>query len=99
MLFVTRPRKLVWKTFEIILLYYLTQVLDFPTRIIKNGTLIGTIFVDTAIYDKIQVKPYINLFIRIRLFSIPEIHQSGYRTCHYNNNMHGAEWVLTINTK
>jgi hypothetical protein len=32
----------------------LTQVADFPTRIINNnGTLIDTIFVDTVIYDKI----------------------------------------------
>jgi hypothetical protein len=37
------------------------QVEDFPTRIINNnGTLIDTIFVDTTIYDKIQVKPFIN---------------------------------------
>jgi hypothetical protein len=37
------------------------QVVDFPTRIINNnGTLIDTIFVDTTIYDKIQVKPLIN---------------------------------------
>ena len=38
-----------------------TQVVDFPTRIINNnGTLIDTIFVDTTINDKIQVKPFIN---------------------------------------
>jgi hypothetical protein len=41
--------------------FNLTQVVDFPTRIINNnGTLIDTIFVDTMIYDKIQVKPFIN---------------------------------------
>jgi len=39
----------------------LMQVVDFPTRIINNnGTLIDTIFVDTMIYDKIQIKPFIN---------------------------------------
>jgi hypothetical protein len=37
------------------------QVVDFPARIINNnGTLIDAIFVDTMIYDKIQVKPFIN---------------------------------------
>jgi hypothetical protein len=41
--------------------FNLTQVADFPTIIINNnGTLIDTIFVDTTIYDKIQVKPFIN---------------------------------------
>ena len=41
--------------------FILMQVLDFPTRIINNnGTLIDTIFVDTTIYNKIQVKPFIN---------------------------------------
>jgi hypothetical protein len=41
--------------------FNLTQVIDFPTRIInKSGTLIDTIFVDRIIYDKIQVKPFIN---------------------------------------
>jgi hypothetical protein len=41
--------------------FNLTQVVDFPTRIINNnGTLTDTIFVDTTIYDKIQVKPFIN---------------------------------------
>jgi hypothetical protein len=41
--------------------FNLTQVVDFPTRIINNnGTLINTIFVDTMIYDKIQVKPFIS---------------------------------------
>jgi hypothetical protein len=40
--------------------FNLTQVVDFPTRIINNnGTVIDTIFVDTKIYDKIQVKPFI----------------------------------------
>ena len=34
--------------------FNLMQVVDFPTRIINtNGTLTDTIFVDTAIYDKI----------------------------------------------
>jgi len=37
------------------------QVVDFPTRIINNnGILTDTIFVDITIYDKIQVKPFIN---------------------------------------
>jgi hypothetical protein len=41
--------------------FNLTQVVDFPTRIINNnGTLIDTIFVDTTIYDKIRVKPFTN---------------------------------------
>jgi hypothetical protein len=41
--------------------FNLTQEVDFPTRIINNnGTLTDSIFVDTAIYDKIQVKPFIN---------------------------------------
>lgn len=41
--------------------FNLTQVVDFPARIINNsGTLIDTIFVDSIIYDKIQVKPFIN---------------------------------------
>jgi hypothetical protein len=41
--------------------FNLTQVVDFPTRIINNnGTLIDTIFLDTMICDKIQVKPFIN---------------------------------------
>jgi hypothetical protein len=41
--------------------YNLSQVVDFPTRITnKDGTLIDTIFVDTSIYDKIQIKPFIN---------------------------------------
>ena len=41
--------------------FNLTQVVDFPTRIINNsGTLIDTIFVDTVFYDKIQLKPFIN---------------------------------------
>jgi hypothetical protein len=39
----------------------LTQVVDFATTIINiSGTLIDTIFVDATIYDKIQVKPFIN---------------------------------------
>jgi len=39
----------------------LTQVVDFPTRIINNnGTLTDSIFADIMIYDKIQVKPFIN---------------------------------------
>jgi hypothetical protein len=41
--------------------YNLTQVVDFPTRITNNnGTLIDAIFVDTLIYDKIEIKPFIN---------------------------------------
>jgi hypothetical protein len=41
--------------------FNLKQVEDFPTRIINNnGTLIDTFSVDTMIYDKIQVKPFIN---------------------------------------
>jgi hypothetical protein len=41
--------------------FNLTQVVDFPRRIINNnGTFIDTIFVDTMTYDKIQVKPFIN---------------------------------------
>ena len=41
--------------------FNLTQVVDFPIGIINNiGTLIDTIFVDTMMYDKIQVKPFIN---------------------------------------
>jgi hypothetical protein len=41
--------------------FNLTQVVYFPARIINNnGTLIDTIFVDTTIYDKIQIKPFIN---------------------------------------
>jgi len=41
--------------------FNLMQVVDFPTRIINNsGTLIDTIFVDKIIYDKIQVKPFMN---------------------------------------
>jgi hypothetical protein len=41
--------------------YNLTQVVDFPTRITNNnGTLIDTIFVDTSLYDKIQIRPLIN---------------------------------------
>ena len=41
--------------------FNLTQVVDFPTRIINNnGTLTDTIFVDTTIYDKIQVNPFTN---------------------------------------
>jgi len=42
-------------------IFNLMQVVDFPTRITNNnGTLTDTIFVDTTIYDKIQVKPFIN---------------------------------------
>jgi hypothetical protein len=41
--------------------YNLTQVVDFPTRITNNdGTSIGTIFVDISMYDKIEIKPFIN---------------------------------------
>jgi hypothetical protein len=41
--------------------FNLTQVVNFPTRIINNNaTLIDTFFVDTTIYDKIQVKSFIN---------------------------------------
>jgi hypothetical protein len=41
--------------------FNLTQVVDFPTRISNNnGTLISTIFVDTMIYDKIEVRPLTN---------------------------------------
>jgi hypothetical protein len=37
------------------------QVVDFSTRIInKSGTLVDTIFVETTIYDKIQVKLILN---------------------------------------
>jgi len=37
------------------------QDVDFPTRIINNnGTVKDTIFVVITIYDKIQVKPFIN---------------------------------------
>jgi hypothetical protein len=39
----------------------LTQVVDFPTRIINNnGTLIDTIFVDIMKYDETQVTPFIS---------------------------------------
>jgi hypothetical protein len=42
--------------------YNLSQVVDFPTRKTNNeGTLIDTIFVDTSIYDQIQIKPFINV--------------------------------------
>ena len=38
-----------------------TQIVYFPTRINNNnGTLIDTVFVDTTLYDKIQVNPFIN---------------------------------------
>jgi hypothetical protein len=41
--------------------FNLMQVVDFLRRIINNnGTLTDTIFVDTTIYDKIQIKPFIN---------------------------------------
>ena len=41
--------------------YNLTQLVDFPTRISNNTlTLIDTIFVDISIYDKIEIKPFIN---------------------------------------
>ena len=41
--------------------YNLTQVADFPTRIMNNtGTLIDTAFADTSMYDKIEIKPFIN---------------------------------------
>jgi len=41
--------------------YNLSQVVDFPTRRNNNeGTLIDVIFVDTRIYDQIQIKPFIN---------------------------------------
>jgi hypothetical protein len=41
--------------------FNLTQVADFLTRITNNNrTLIDNIFVDITIYDKIQVKPFIN---------------------------------------
>ena len=41
--------------------FNLTQVVDFPTRIInKNGTSIDTIFVDTMMYDKIRLKIFTN---------------------------------------
>ena len=43
--------------------YNLTQVVDFPTRIANNtATLIDSIFVDISIYDKIEIKPFINGF-------------------------------------
>jgi hypothetical protein len=36
-------------------------MVDFPTRVTKNtGTLIDTIFVDISIYDKIEIKLFIN---------------------------------------
>jgi phosphoribosyl-dephospho-CoA transferase len=41
--------------------FNLTQVVDFPTRTVNNnGTLIDNMFLDMTIYDKIQVKPFIN---------------------------------------
>ena len=41
--------------------YNPTQVVDFPTRITNNtGTLIDTAFIDTSMYDKIEIKPFIN---------------------------------------
>jgi hypothetical protein len=41
--------------------YNLAQVVDFSTRITNNnGTLIDTIFIDISIYDKIEIKPFIN---------------------------------------
>jgi hypothetical protein len=41
--------------------YNLTQVADFPTSITNNnGTFINAIFVDTSIYDKREIKPFIN---------------------------------------
>jgi hypothetical protein len=41
--------------------FNLKQVVDFLTRITNNnGKLIDNIFVDIMIYDKIQVKPFIN---------------------------------------
>jgi hypothetical protein len=41
--------------------YNLTQVVDFPTRITHNTeTLIDTIFVDKKIYDKVEIKPFVN---------------------------------------
>ena len=39
----------------------LSQIVDFPTRRNNNkGTLIDAIFVDTSIYNQIQIKPLIN---------------------------------------
>jgi len=41
--------------------YNLTQVVDFPTRITNTSeTLIDTVFIDTSVYDKTQIKPVIN---------------------------------------
>jgi exonuclease III len=41
--------------------YNLTQVVDFPVRITNiSETLIDTVFIDAAIYDKIQIQPIIN---------------------------------------
>jgi len=41
--------------------YNLTQIVDFPTRITNTSeTLIDTVFIDTSIYDKTQIKPVIN---------------------------------------
>jgi hypothetical protein len=41
--------------------FNLTQVVDFPTRITnKTESLLDTIFIDTSIYEDIQIKPHIN---------------------------------------
>jgi len=41
--------------------YKLTQVVNFPTRITNNTeSLRDTAFVDTSMYDKIEIKPFIN---------------------------------------
>jgi hypothetical protein len=36
---------------------------------------------------KVDVRTEFN----IRLFSIPQIHQTGYRTCHYSNSRYSTE--------
>jgi hypothetical protein len=49
------------KLFTLMNTYNVTKVVDFPTRITNNnGTLIDTIFIDISIYDKIELKPFIN---------------------------------------
>ena len=41
--------------------FNLTQVVNFPTRITKdNESLLDAIFIDITIYDKIQIKPFVN---------------------------------------
>jgi hypothetical protein len=41
--------------------FNMTQVVDFPTRTTnKTESLLDTIFIDTSIYEDIQIKPHIN---------------------------------------